>query len=333
MECVSSYLFTITACLLSLLVSQIHGQLELTKCCQRDEIYDMASRKCAKSRYSDMNSNYPMDPALAYYNSDVPEVQNVEDLFKKFQTPVCTNGAEERISVNEMTDHVHIDADVHDFIIDVEHHGILFVDDGMHFTQHTEYCIDRGFKAGKYLGTIAMFCHVPIEIECRTKTCINACCGLGMMYDIATHECVEPMISRSSAPLLNNSVKLRLLYEPNDLTIYEDSGARLDPRDTNLLMLFDAPKCMREHGYHAYNYTDETLHVYKTGEILINDKKFDPSRYCLVHIADDLNGHHKYQAKVCIEQENKQTNKGSLVSNFMKADLCTLIAVFVYIYH
>ena len=318
--------------------SQINANdLNIAKCCKRGEVYDIASDRCIKRRLPNVNEDYPMDPAFHYFDTEAPETHNVDVLFTKFESPDCTNGAVKRIALNEMTEHVHIDADAHDFFIDVEHDGILFVHDGMHFTQHSKYCLERGFKDDKYIGTLAIHCHIPIEIECKTKTCINACCGLGFMYDITTHECVTPVISRSSIPKdpqnspVNDSNKLRMVDDIDNLPLYKDSGEQLDPRDTNFMMVYEAPKCMTEHGYHAYNYTDESLHLFTSGEILIKDKKFDRSQYCLVHIADDLSGDYKYQAKVCIDPGSQQPHKENSATNHAKPYSFVLLVTTIYL--
>ena len=326
--------------LLQQFVIQINSKdLDIAKCCNRGEVYDIASSKCIKRQLPNINEDYPMDPAFHYFDTEAPETQNVDDLFTRFESPECTNGAEKRKALNEMTEHVHIDADAHDFFIDVEHDGILFVHDGMHFTQHgyLDYCLERGFKDDKYIGTLALHCHIPIEIECKTKTCINACCGLGFMYDLTTHECVTPVISRSSIEKgpqhspVNDSNKLRMVYDPDHLPLYKGSGEKLDPRDTNFMMVYEAPKCMTEHGYHAYNYTDKNLHLFTSGEILIKDKKFDRSQYCLVHIVDDLNGHFLYQAKVCIDPKSQQPNKENSATNHAKPNSFVLLVSSIYL--
>ena len=337
-ENTANLLFLFSVLSLQQFVRQINANdLDIAKCCNRGEVYDIETSKCIKRRLSNLNEDYPMDPAFHYFDTEAPETHNVDVLFTKFESPECKNGAEKRKALNEMTEHVHIDADAHDFFIDVEHDGILFVHDGMHFTQHTEYCLERGFKDDKYIGTLAIHCHIPIEIECKTKTCINACCGLGFMYDIKTHECVTPVIKRSSiindpqhSPV-NDSINLRMVYDPNELPLYKDSGEKLDARDTSFLMVYEAPKCMTQHGYHAYNYTDESLHLFTSGEILINDKKFDRSQYCLVHSADESNGHYKYQAKVCIDPGSQQPHKGNSAANQTKTNSFVLLVTFIYV--
>ena len=71
MNSISISLFITYNITLILSVIQIYAnQLQLTKCCQMDEIYDMASKKCIRSQFSNLNENYPMDPAFAYYDTE-----------------------------------------------------------------------------------------------------------------------------------------------------------------------------------------------------------------------------------------------------------------------
>ena len=329
---------------LSLFV-QLHAiKLQLTKCCNNDEGLDIVSKKCTKLKSSDIKVNQ-INPYLEFFEAESAPIENAESLFTRNDLPHCMNEANRQLAINEESTQIHIDADVFDFFVDAEHNGKLFVDDGIHFTQHDQYCIDRGFKDKKFLGSLAMFCHIPIEVECQTKTCINSCCGQGMLYDIATNYCYDPhedlmssrfLLSSSTSPSfkrrhskdnrLTNSfqnITARLLYDPDDLPIHDKTSKQeLDPRNKNLLVISHAPECLHNNEYHDHNYTDQTLTIYNTGEIEINEQLFDKSQYCLVHL-DDINGHHAYQAKVCNPQapgdssEKNSTNKMKIFSMWM----------------
>ena len=344
MKVLSNHKFTVLQylCFLSLLLPLHAIGLQLFQCCNSDEGLDIISKKCTKLKSSDITEN-PINPAFAFYESEHAQLDNAANIFSAHSLPDCRNGANRKLAINEESTENHIDADIFDFYVDVEHGGKLFVDDGIHFTQHDKFCIDRGFKDTKFLGTLAMFCHIPIEIECQTKTCINSCCGQGMLYDIDTDECYDPYDSISSRFLLSNSktprfkhrqsknnrltnsihnFTARLLYDPDELPIYDKTTNReLDPRDKYLLVLSQAPECLHN-GYHDHNYTDETLKIYNTGEIEVNEKLFDKSQYCFVHL-DDIDGHHAYQAKVCNAQaigdtlEKNNTNEMKIFSMWM----------------
>ena len=346
MKVISNHKFAISQylCFLSLFVPLHAIELQLIKCCNSNEGLDIISKKCTKLKTSDITEN-PINPSLSFFESESPQTENAENIFTSHELPACANGAKRQLAINEESTKNHIDADIFDFYVDVEHNGILFIDDGIHFTQHDQYCIDRGFKDKQFLGSLAMFCHIPIEIECQTKTCINSCCGQGMLYDIGTNYCYDPhedllssrfLLSSPKSPSfkrrhsknnrLTNSFQnftARLLYDPDDLPIHDKASKQeLDPRNKNLLVLSHAPECLQNNGYHDHNYTDQTLTIYNTGEIEVNEQLFDNSQYCLVHL-DDINGHHAYQAKVCTPQvpgdtsEKNSTNKMKIFSMWM----------------
>ena len=303
-----------------------NGQLQLDKCCDKNEVLDITTKKCTKSNVSELDETYPINPALAYFESENEENPNPGNIFPNTKMIICTDGAEQRIALNEESDEI-IDADDFSFLIDAGHNGLLFVDDGVHTTFHHSYCIDRGFKDKKFSGTLAMFCHVPSKVACKTSTCINACCGPNMLYDIASHECIDE-INLNSRSAISFDVSSRLLYEPSDLKIYDKTSNKILKKD--LLTLFEAPKCLEE-GYVAYNFTDDTLTIYGTGEIEVKKKLFDTSQYCLVHIRDDLDGHHLYQAKVCIEPHSKATNDAN-TTNPLKMFIICLSLCFAFNY-
>ena len=293
--------------------------LQLTKCCNYDEVFDISMDSCIKKIVS--NREHPMDPAFAYFESEPLENLDPSNYLTNKGMVQCTHGSVKQKALNEIRDEITDDADIYHFNIDYYHEGILYVDDGIHITHYTRYCIDRGFKKDQFFGTLVMYCHVPSEVACKTSTCINACCGPNELYDVASHECIEQTIFRSSLSrsTISFEVSSRLLYEPTDLKIY-DKISKNELHRTNVLTLFEAPECMYNHGYHSYNFTDDTLIIYNSGELQLGKKVFDKSQYCLVHIEDDENGHHKYEANVCTKEsvpdKQNQIENSGIVKQF-----------------
>ena len=307
--------------------------LQLTKCCNYDEVFDISMDSCTKKIVS--NSKHPMDPAFAYFESEPLEDLDPSNYLTKREMVKCTQGSVLQRALNEIREEITDDADIYHFSIDYHHEGILYVDDGIHITHYTRYCIDRGFKENQFLGTLVMYCHVPSEVACKTSTCINACCGPNELYDVASHECIKQTIFRSSlsSSTISFEVSSRLLYEPTDLKIY-DKISKNKLHRTNVLTLFEAPECMYNHGYHSYNFTDDTLIIYNSGELQLGEKVYDKSHYCLVHIEDDENGHHKYEANVCTkksgpDKQHQMENSSGIVKPFSIPLWITLISYMI----
>ena len=284
--------------------------VDLTKCCNEGQVYDVDTKSCVKwevLNLADAEHKNPIEPALAYVDYDSSVNSHHSYTFTTAGMTKCIGGSERQLALNEISTGDDL------FQIDAEHNELVTFGDGVHLEQHKHYCIERGFRNKQFLGTLAIFCHTPHHIACRRKTCLRSCCDPNMLFDLASQRCTEP----------DQNISKRLLYTP---TIYDKkSGKPLDPRNQlDVLTLFEVPQCMKLNGpYHSYNYTDDNLIIYTTGEIKIGTQLFNQSQYCLVQIKDGINQKYPmYQANVCTPK-----NESNGTNQITSVQLCLLLLI------
>lgn len=245
---------------------EISSTLNIAKCCEQDEAFDVRTRSCFRTNSFDYD--YLMD--LFYYSmvhTDFyfghvlpPTSYNITSIGK----PSCDYSAEDLeivINSNEPGND--------QFIIAYPSNELF---ETHQFKYHGNYCVDVAYAYDQYWGIAAMFCNKNLQLMCRKKTCVRFCCAPGLVYDGQIGYCLPA----SDTGIDQNIPRL---YQ-------EQSGAELYVNNNQTECLYGVPECYKSHegGYTSHLLQYDRIFYNNEGLLKVGAKSFNYEQGCIVQV-------------------------------------------------
>ena len=249
--------------------------LELTKCCEKGEVYDTDSHQCTKIQEDAMQFklyDYFMDLVLYMVVLDdgnllsetaLPNEYNIT----KIGRPNCIPGqAHEHILFN-IVDELGEPGN-EEFLIDYPHQELF---ETRQYKHHSDYCVDVSYRYGRYWGISALFCKEELNVTCQNKKCIRFCCPPSYVYNDKYPDHCQP------------SQDFEELFEVLPKLYDEEKRTNIDYNDKEIEFIYSFPEnCSK-----TVNWTiteDERIAYNKDGNLRIGSGSFNYGNSCIFHV-------------------------------------------------
>ena len=219
--------------------------LNISKCCERDEFYSVPNKRCEKyetlslkSRFDIRSGDYLSDvltmlyldeqkhPNLVYPSAyNITKIRMPDCLAERYTPKVNVPFEDDNEDLND-ADNVN----AIDFLIDYPSHDLFEIQQYKYHSSDS-YCIDITFKDDQYLGILALFCNIPLDVVCKTKKCLRFCC-----------EHPSEVVVDDESPL-RRSFHLDHQHCELDPDVHLHSLDNVEEEATNLWLIYGPPNC------------------------------------------------------------------------------------------
>ena len=283
-------LLIVTFCTNSVDAFLNQNPLQITKCCNEDEAYDIRKQECFRKTSDDYD--YLLD--LFYYsmihtdnhhdaNLLSPNIYNISST----GSPVCNYDKEEHLEVIINTE----EPGNEQFIIAYPSNDLF---ETHQYKYHKNYCVDVAYGNGQYWGIAAMFCNRNLHLICQRKTCVRFCCAPGEIYDEQIGNCrpsLDPEIFRN----------IPQIYR-------EDTRVKLYTMDNKTEFIYSAPECFKVEGYTSHVLQQNRILYNSNGHLNVGNSYFNHENACVYQAEQLEKGSHIITyitgANVCIPNQD-----------------------------